>query len=291
MQDMEDTKNLKIEIELDELESEERKEWNKTPSQLIEEFFDSLTVQDDPYTAIAKEPVTILVWEQQYAQSDFEILRDTDPTGKEVPVAIETAGFFLITDDLDYAVSYMVLEEDIPPKHIAIVHVPNTKIRLYIPSKYKVEKVSDSRLFILEYQPEEYVFTVEPVVLTSAVIVSSINKLYAYRKLDYPHRLLYILLDLIGDLAPVDLVYYELFVSQLVRCADDPKLPARLCSSDRFIVASQKKIPHIESPVRAIVFEHYQEAITKILLGETKNEVSLLDRLLMQDYENLDKKE
>lgn len=284
-----DDKKFRSEAEIDIVETLDKEKWTKSSVQLIEEFFDSLTIQDDPYTAIAKDNITIIVWQEQYAQSDFEIIRDVDSTGKEVLSAIIMPAFFIVSDNIDYTVSYIELEEDIPTKHTAIVHVPNSKIKLYIPDNYETKKVGESKLYILHYKPEDYVFTVEPVVLTAAVTVSSINKLYAYRKLDYPHRLLYILLDLIGDIAPVDLVHYELFVSELVRCADNPKLPARLCPSDKFIVLSQKKVPHIESPIRAIVFERYSEAITKILLNETKQNLSTLDRLLIQDYENLDK--
>jgi len=283
-------RHKRIELSLEELDRIQDEQWNRKPSELIEEFFDSLTIQDDEYTAVAKNDVTIIVWQEQYAKSDLIMLREPDAQGREVLTAIVMPAFFIISDNVPYTVGYIVLNEDVPTKHTAIVHVPNVRIKLYVPADFTAYKTEgEGSVFVFNYKPEEYVFTIEQTVLTSALIVSNINKLYAYRKLDYPHRLLYILLDLIGDLAPVDLVHYEVFVSELIRCADDPKLPGRLCPEDKYVVMSQKRLPHIESPIRAIVFEQYQEAIMKILLGETKQELSTLDRLLLQDYEHLGK--
>jgi len=273
------------------IESEKYQTWNKTQYDLIQEFFDSITVQDDPYTAIAKDDITILLWDQQYAGSEFEIVREEDATGKERFVEIVAPAFFIVSDAPEYVATYIELEEDIPDRFCAIVHVPKVRLKYYIPDDYTVLRVGDSKLFVLHYKPEDYVFTVIQTVLTAATIVQNINKLYAYRKIDYPHRLLYVLLDLIGDIAPVDLVHYELFISELVRCGVDPKLPARLCPENKYLVLSQKKVPHISSPIRAIVFENYGEAIMHVLLGETATKLSTLDKLIIQDYENLDKKE
>ena len=79
----------------------------------------------------------------------------------------------------------------------------------------------------------------------------------------------------------ISLVHLEILVSQLNRCKDDLSKPARLCPTWNPVMVSITKIPQLESWIRALQFERFQDSMENALIKDQTSRLSLLDRMIL----------
>jgi hypothetical protein len=76
----------------------------------------------------------------------------------------------------------------------------------------------------------------------------------------------------------------EVITSQLFRDKSNPSIPARLAPTWNPQIYAVKQIPYLESWVRGLEFERFQDAIANALTNdEASNTDSILDQVYLSD--------
>jgi DNA-directed RNA polymerase beta' subunit len=112
-------------------------------------------------------------------------------------------------------------------------------------------------------------------------IMSIVEGRSKYKEVEHFISQLYKSLLFLGD---VSLVHLEVITSQLFRDKSNPSIPARLASAWNPQIYAVKQIPYLESWVRGLEFERFQDAIANALTNEeASNTDSILDQAYLSD--------
>ena len=151
-------------------------------------------------------------------------------------------------------------------------------VKLMIPENFE----KDQSELVFKYVPGEVILQQETYL--DEINVSIIGDILEGRCkfATTPESLVTMLADAVGY--KMDLVFFELVISNMFRDADDPTLPARLTNYKNFEVVGAKKLPFIISWESALAFENPKKAIKTALLSGTDAPLDPITKIVNEDY-------
>lgn len=185
-------------------------------------------------------------------------------------------------DELDEFSEYYlipgIIEIEIKDENITIPIAYNYSLRLMKTENMEIDK----SLIIINYEKGD-------VIAEQTLISTDVDMRLAIRLLDGRVKFIkdpVILLLLLHDQFPnIALVHLELIISNMFRCADNPKVQCRLKGDYKnSVIIGQADQPFVDSWLSSLAFERIGKAISSSLIDEIELKNNPLEKLMLLDF-------
>ncbi len=158
----------------------------------------------------------------------------------------------------------------------------DSPVILNIPTK----TVKEKNEYILYYDKSEadiaiILNEINDIAKTSKKLLSLISSGAGAKDINHMLMKMY---SLMKDYGSMILVHFEILISQLFRCANNHYIPLRLCdNTNDYYLATIKQIPYLESWVRGLEFEKFNESILNALNNPIISRRSYFDKFIIDE--------
>lgn len=168
-----------------------------------------------------------------------------------------------------------------------------TPLTLFFPYNIKINKTDDidsiGSIIKISYTPDSEnnsVVCFQDLIDVSTNITLLVRLLEG--RLKYIKDPLILLYSLHTQIPNVDLVHLEVIISNMFRCADDIRVKCRYKGSYKnSVILGQAEQPFVDSWYSTMAFEKIDKAIQNALIREVPTEMNPLEKVMLNEYEQL----